>query len=102
MQALTSGDQYSYSLVQGDGVTPLVMTNVASVKVAISLPGLGSTSQSTSVSLAGNVASFVTALTPTPTFPIAGTYEIQFIVTYISGAISKSRVYPQIILPSLV
>lgn len=102
MQALTSGDQYSYSLVQSDGVTPLVMTNVATVKVAISLPGLASTSQSTAVSLAGNVASFVTTLAPTPTYPIAGTYEIQFIVTYASGLVSKSRVYPQVILPSLV
>jgi hypothetical protein len=97
MQQLTVGDTYAYTLVETNGVTPLPTANIQTVVAAI-LPPSGPLDTATPVTLAGNVATFTTTL---QTFPSPGTYQLQFIVTYTTGVISKSRVYPIQILPSI-
>lgn len=96
---MTAGDQYSYTLVESDGVTPLPVTGVSSVQFVITPPSWAAPTKYTAT-LAGNVASIVTALTPTPTFPIGGTYQVEVVVNYTAGNVSRSRVYPLVISPS--
>ncbi len=86
MQAGTVGDTYIFELYESDGVTAFSTTG-ASVSIAISNPlGVVSTVIPT---VSSNQLQFSTTGT---TFPGPGNYQLQAILSYGSGQISKSRV----------
>lgn len=95
MQAGAVLDTYNFNLFESDGSTPFVMTG-ATVTVAVENP-LGAV-QTITPTVSSNTVQFQTSAS---TFPTAGTYHLQIILRFGNGAVSKSRVFPVVILNSI-
>lgn len=96
MQAATVGDTYSYTAYETDGVTPINLSGMSSIVLAIQDPFGNTLTYTPSVS--GNVFTFVTTANM---FPLGGIYKVQFVVNYTGGNISKTRVATVTISPSI-
>ena len=105
MQAGAVNDVVTINLVQSDGVTPYATTGYSSAQVVIRPPtslttyNIATTGTTPILTVNTNSVVFKTIAT---TFPTAGTYLLQVLVTFPDGTITKSRMLTLIILESLV
>lgn len=109
MQASTAGDQYSWTLTESDGVTPLPLTNVTIAQVAIAGPFQTETAalaasftsgivDTASLNTSPPTASWVTTIAgkngaQITTYPVGGYYTHQIILTYSTGSVAKSALF---------
>lgn len=99
MQAATTGDYYQYTAFETDGVTPLNMSGYSSVTLAIKDPYGNVLTYTPSVNVGPPVIFYF--YTTNTMFPKGGNYQLEFVINYGSGQVSKTRVDTLEILPSI-
>lgn len=101
MQAATTNDTYVFNLFNTDGVTPFATTGAAVNGVALLIKSPTSLQTITAGPQLIVGTNSVTLKTLPTHFPVAGVYQVEIIVTFQDGTVSKSRVFPITIAKSL-
>jgi hypothetical protein len=118
MQAATAGDQYSWALVEADGVTQISTAGISSSMIAIAGPFISQAAALAASLTSGQMTPVVVSSSPSTaswvttiaghnsatqtTYPEGGWYVHQIVLNYTAGAVAKSQLFALQLMDSII